>query len=798
MKAVPYLHQEDEQESCVAVIHDIVADEPGIVQVSMDTAEDTVVFGYQPDKISADSVEQVAQKVTPILQQRWETCTMRLGRRGGRACESCSMALERELRGAPGVRRATASYVGGVLSVTYDQAVTSPDEISRRVQQLGVRVEPSGSEGATEPVRRPFPWLTAQRLEAIFTAVTLIAMLGGLLAERMDATPPIATTFYLIAYVTGGVFGLKGGLESLRNRTIDVDLLMILAAIGAAVVGQPFEGAMLLFLFSLSNVLQDFALDRTRNAIKALMKLRPDQALVRRGEQTVMLPVERIIIGDHMIVKPGDRIALDGMVSAGESSVDQSSITGESIPVSKTPGSKVFGGTINKNGSLDIVVTKLAKDSTLARLIRLVEEAHSEKAETQRFIDKAEQYYAMGVIALTALAAVLPLLWAEPFATAFYRAMTIMVAASPCAIVISTPATVLSAIGNGARRGVLFKGGIHVENAATVKVVAFDKTGTLTAGKPQVTDVVLFNRDLGNGRPQNEDELLALAAAAETRSEHPLAQATVTAANQRNLDLSEAFAFQATTGKGVEAQVDGRHVRIGNLRYFEEFHTIGLAAAEREVTRLQNEGKTSVVVAYMEDDGRTAHLIGAIAFADVVRPDAADVVRQIRAAGVERVVMLTGDNEQVAMRIAAETGVDEVFAGLLPEDKVAVIKRVREQYGPVAMVGDGVNDAPALATATIGIAMGAAGTDVALETADIVLMADDLKNIPYVIGLSRQTRKTLAVNLGFALFMILLMLITIFVADLPLPAAVVGHEGGTVLVSLNGLRLLGYRPKLAV
>jgi Cd2+/Zn2+-exporting ATPase len=363
--------------------------------------------------------------------------------------------------------------------------------------------------------------------------------------------------------------------------------------------------------------------------------------------------------------------------------------------------------------------------------------------------------------------------------------------------VISTPATVLSAIGNGARRGVLFKGGVYVENAATVKVIAFDKTGTLTVGKPQVTDVVVLNKEVPgtseSARPLDEDELLALAAAAESRSEHALAQATVAAANERNLSLSDALAFQAVTGKGVQAQVDGRSVRIGNLRYFEEMESVGLETAVPHITRLQNEGKTSVLIAQMVDE--VALILGVIAFADVVRADAAQVVRELRAAGIEKVVMLTGDNQQVAELIGAEVGLDEVYADLLPEDKVQAIKAIEAKYGPVAMVGDGVNDAPALATATIGMAMGAAGTDVALETADIVLMADDLKNIPYVIGLSRKTRRTLAINLGFAIFMILLMLAAIFVSGLALPAAVVGHEGGTVLVSLNGLRLLAYKQK---
>ncbi len=744
------------------------------------------------------ALAEYTQGLPPKLQEQWQTCTMRLGKRGGRSCESCAVMLEKQLSELPGVQRASASYMGGVLSVTYDQSRISQEALQQRVAGLGLPVSPSACEVLAEAEREEeepaatgmtavWGWLEAHNAEAWFTAVTLITMILGFVGERQAWAPALVNGLFVVAYAAGGVFGLRAGLQSLRDRTIDVDLLMILAAVGAAIVGEPFEGAMLLFLFSLSNVLQDFAMEKTRNAISALVDLRPASALVKRGAELVPLPIEKVQIGDRIIVKPGERIALDGVVIAGESSVDQSSITGESMPVDKKVDDKVFSGTINKNGSLEIGVTKLAKDSTLAKLIKLVEEAHSEKAETQRFIDAAEQYYAMGVIALTALAIVVPTLFlGEAFSPAFYRAMTIMVAASPCAIVISTPATVLSAIGNGARRGILFKGGVYVENAATVKVMAFDKTGTLTEGKPQVTDVVALQG--------SEDELLALAAAAEARSEHPLAQAVVQAAKERALEIAAAEAFQAVTGKGVQARVGDVQVHIGSLRYFEslEMAAEGLETAVATVTRLQNQGKTSVVVAQIDDEG-AAYILGVIAFADVIRPDAPQVVRALRAKGIEHIVMLTGDNKQVAQRIAAEVGVDAVYADLLPEDKVTAVKEVREKFGPVAMVGDGVNDAPALATATIGIAMGAAGTDVALETADVVLMSDDLKNLPFMIGLSHKTRRTLWVNLGFALFMIGLMLVTIFVADLPLPAAVIGHEGGTVLVSLNGLRLLAYR-----
>ena len=843
---------EAEEPSCLELLDEAVADQKGIVNVAVDTADETITFAYDPQRVSEGDILRVAHAVAPALQQRWERCTLRLEKRGGRACESCALALERQVGRLPGVRQATASFAGGVMAVHYDSGLISISDIAQRVEQFGVGVGPSAAARIAAPpapttrLGRARVWLTPQRLQAILTVITFVAMIAAWLLQRTAAGPAwLAPALFAVAYVAGGAFGLKGGVESLMARTIDIDLLMILAALGAAIVGQPFEGAMLLFLFSLSNTLQDFALDRTRNAIRALMKLRPDEATVYRGERLVTLPIEQVRVGDRMLVKPGDRIALDGMVLNGAGSVDQASLTGESIPVYKKPGDTCFAGTINQDGSLEIGVTKLAKDSTLARLIQLVEEAQSEKAETQRFIDRFEQWYALGVIVLTALVAtLLPLIFGQSWNAAFYTAMTVMVAASPCAIVISTPATVLSAIGNGARRGVLFKGGVHVENAATVRAVAFDKTGTLTEGKPVVTDVVLLEEAEVNARAQggedareeinartqgrkdargneagNEamtlarpgglalasaEELLLLAAAVEARSQHPLAAAIVAEAAARELELLPVAHFQSVAGQGVRGTVTAPGhgpltIHIGNARYFDSYGLDGaMEATSARVAALEEQGKTSVIVAAERPTAGgelSLTLLGIIALADVLRADAPAVVRELKAAGVERVIMLTGDNKRVARRIAAQAGVDEVFADLLPEDKVNAIRHVRDHFGPVAMVGDGVNDAPALAAATIGIAMGAAGTDVALETADIVLMSDNLRNIPYVIRLSRATRRTLIVNLGFALFMIALMLVTIFARNLPLPLAVVGHEGGTVLVSLNGLRLLGYRDR---
>jgi Cd2+/Zn2+-exporting ATPase len=788
------------------LLHKATAQEPGIVAASVSPEGGDLTLEYDPQAIAERDVERIASEVGPGVELRLLTCTLHLGQLGGRACESCAAALEKRLSLVPGVRRATASYRGGTLTVAYDSTLLSPATIKRKVAELGVPLAPpappvnseQSAVGRRQEADKPLPTadrrlLSAQTLQVALTAITFVGMLLGLAAENLWHAPAFAWVMYAVAYVAGSAFAVKSSLEALAHRVIDIDLLMVLAAFGAAIVGAPFEGALLLFLFSLSNVLQDFALDRTRNAIRALMRLRPSRANVKRGGEILLLPIEQIRVGDAIVVKPGERIALDGTVASGESTVDQAAITGESIPVAKRHGDGVFAGTINKGGSLEVEVTRLAHDSTIAHLIQLVEEAQSEKAQTQRFIDKFEQRYALVVLAGTLLAVLIPVfLLDEAFEPAFYRAMTLMVAASPCALVISTPASILSAIGNGARKGILFKGGVHLEQAATIRVVAFDKTGTLTQGKPVVTDVrVLPHPDVPwRG---DEAELLSLAGAVQSKSEHALARATLEAAKERNVQLSEAFAFQATSGKGVRGVVEGREVRIGNLRYFEELSCVGIEEAREEVARLQREGKTCVLVGLLSEDAGTAYVLGLIAFADVLRPDSSAVVRELKALGVERVVMLTGDNHHVAAVIAAQAGIDEFYADLLPEDKVRVIREIAREHGPVAMVGDGVNDAPALAVATLGIAMGAAGTDVALETADVVLMGDDLGNIPYVISLSRETRKTLVINLGVALGMITLMIAAIFFAQLPLPLAVVGHEGGTVLVSLYGLRLLLYK-----
>jgi Cd2+/Zn2+-exporting ATPase len=748
---------ENDEGFCGVEAEALATAQAGIVQAQVSENHQALTLDYDPAKLSSTAVKAAAQQIGAEAGQSYGRCLLRLD---GRGCEACALKLERKTEKIPGVRRATATYLGGTMTVTFDGRELPGERVMDAVRGIGAKVR-AYSEAEAGPA-----WV-----EMIFTGLTLVFLATAFIGSKLHMSEALVAIFYTGAYFTGGWFGVLASIESLKQRTVDVDLLMVLAALGAAGVGAPMEGAMLLFLFSLSNVLQDFAIDRTRKAIRSLMQLRPTQALVKRGAETLMLPIEDVALGDEIVVRPGERVPLDGEVIEGRTSIDEASITGESLPVSKSPGGTVFAGTINQTGAIEVRVTKLAQDSTIARLIQMVEVAQSEKAQTQRWLDRAEQYYAMGVIALTIGLIVVPwLLGAGAFSAIFYRAMTVMVVASPCALVISTPATILSAIGGAARRGVLFKGGAHLETAATIKTVVFDKTGTLTEGKPRVTDVA-----------GDEADLLALAASVETRSEHPLAQAIVNDARARKLALAPCADFQSVSGQGASGVVNGRRIAVGNARYLASF---GLP---EPVEPFSAEGKTAVYVA--EITQTPARFLGTIAIADVLRPDAAAAVRALKAQGVQRVIMLTGDNRHVAAAIAKLAGVDEFHAELRPEDKLKLVKQMKELQ-PVAMVGDGVNDAPALAAATLGIAMGAAGTDVAMETADVVLMNNNLSNVAYAIGISRRARRVVIQNLSFALGVIVVLIASALGLHLPLTLGVVGHEGSTVLVCLNGLRLL--------
>jgi Zn2+/Cd2+-exporting ATPase len=658
-----------------------------------------------------------------------------------------------------------------------------------------------------EPSSGPSPEERQARLYLRVTTVVTVAMVAGALLEWIPDDPSPWRWLPLgLAYLVGGGPILRDTLASLREGRLSIDFLMGTAALGAAAVGQPLEGAILIFLFSLSNTLEAFAMGRTRRAMESLMTLHPEEAtLLGEGDDERRVPVERLEPGDRVLVRPGERLAADGRVVRGRSRVDQSTITGESIPVARGVGDEVFAGTMNEGGVLVVEVSRPSHETLLARIIQLVEEAREQRAPAQEFIDRFAHPYTILVLvgsAATGLAA-----WGvfgmSP-SDAVYRAMTLLVVASPCALVISTPSAVLSGIANGARHGILFKGGGILDLAGTIDAVAFDKTGTLTVGEPRLLQWVTMEELRRNGPapaegegevdpshrptdglpPREEAEFLSLAVSLEAPSEHHLARALERAAREMGLEVAEVDGFEAVAGKGVSGRVRDRSVWVGNRTMADDK---GARVDARLLAWLGDQtslGRSVVLV------GEGERVLGAMAFGDRLRPTAAATIRHLKYEGVRWITVLSGDHPEAVRAVAAELGADEVRAGLLPHEKVEAVRELTRSSRGVAMVGDGVNDAPAMAVATVGIAMGAAGTDVAIETADVVLMSDDLEKVDYVIHLGKRARRVVRQNVWFSVGWMAILVVVATVVGMPLTLAVVAHEGSTLLVVLNGLRLL--------
>ncbi|MGE0481656.1 MAG: heavy metal translocating P-type ATPase [Phycisphaerae bacterium] len=636
-----------------------------------------------------------------------------------------------------------------------------------------------------DPVRRWLRqvWIFAPDAgpEQRFVASALCALFAlAALAAKLAAAPLTLWLCVVLSYVCGGLRATSEALVAVRARQPDINFLMIVAAVVSALLGHWDDGAILLFLFSLSDALERYAIERTRRSIHGLMKLRPDSARVVRDEREFTVPVEELQIGDIVRARPGERFPVDGVVVDGAGAVDESIVTGEALPIDKVVGSIIFAGTINANGALLVRTSKPATASTIARIVALVEDAQVHKAATQRTIERWQTRYVLGVLAISAATILGYLLATGNPGDALRTGMVMLVAASPCAIVLASPVAVLAAVTRGARQGVLFKGGSYLERLARIDTVAFDKTGTVTFGRPIVTSVHALDG-------YAEDDVLATAAALERLSEHPLAAAVVREAVRRRLPLAEVRDFASSPGLGVRGAVAGRWVGVGRADFFEQQGRELPPPLLREHANPRN-GKTVVFV--QRDDG----LAGAIQLSDELRPDARDAVAALRRMGIAHLVMLTGDQPEPAARVAEAVGIDDVRAALQPADKLLEIQRLAKTNSGVAMVGDGVNDAPALAAATVGIAMGAAGSDVALETADIVLMRDDLRALAGAIDLARRTQRTILQSLAFAGGMIAVLILLTLTGLLTLPLAVICHEGSTVLVVLNGLRLLRPAP----
>lgn len=763
----------DERDSCIRRLIGLLTDQ-GLerVHIVQQDGLPQLCLHYDPARFNMPQVRGMAESVGANLSRRYQHELLLID---GMDCATCATVIEHALMRLDGVLEASVSYAAERMRLEYDSATVSRKAIVQRLAALGYSVR--------GPHHKP-GW-PAEYRELIVSTVAGGLLLAGWLLGLQEGNSTESIGLLGASMLIGGYYALRDAWQSIRERQLDIDVLMVVAAAGAAALGQWAEGALLLVLFSLGHALEHLAMDRASHAIESLADLAPKTALVVREGKEIELPVEDLRRGDAVQVRPGQRIPADGTVQDGNSAVDQSAITGESMPVDKAPGSQVFAGTVNGEGLLTVQVSKLTKDSSLARMVQLVGEAQTEKSPTQSFVSRFEKIFVplvlMGVVALI----VVPLLLGLPFAESFYRAMAVLVAASPCALAIATPSAVLAGVARAARGGVLIKGGVHLENLHRLEAIAFDKTGTITTGKPTVTDVLVLQGD--------EASLLALAASVESRSGHPLAQAVLKAAQARQLELPAATDVQSVTGKGMHAQVGGQDLSIGNLRLFEQAGVPDLVppAVRAQVLNLEAQGKTTMLVRSGEA------FLGVLALADTPRLGMREVFARLAGLGVRKTIMLTGDNERVAKAVAASVGIGDVRAGLLPEEKLAVIDSLLQEHSFVAMVGDGVNDAPAMARATMGIAMGGAGTDVALETADVALMADDLSRLPFAIALSRASHTIIQQNLWAAFGVVALLIPATLFGWASMGIAVLLHEGATVLVVLNALRLLRFVDKAA-
>jgi len=787
---------QDACDHCIDRLNARLQAQRGILQTHLHLDHDPVdlCIHYDPNLISLAAVKRIAEEAGSELRNGYHH--EQIPFTGLDSADSATM-ISKELEGMDGMLHASVSYAAGFAIVAFNTKIVSLEQIQRTMRRFGAypisqpavkeEKEPHVHEHEHEHDHGTAPsflphWLQ-ERWTLFLIAIGGVFLLIGWVGQQFLHLPATAALIlFLLSYVASAYDIGHHAIPALLKGKFDTDVLMLAAAVGAAFLGAWAEGAFLLFLFGLGHAGEHYALDRARNAIGALGELMPKTAQVRRGNQIIEESVDQLSIDDIVVVRPGDRIPVDGVIALGESAVDQSPITGESVPVQKGVGDEVFTGTINQEAALEVKITRLAKDNTLSRVMKMVAEAQGQQSPTQQFTDRFTARFVPIVLILVVLVAVVPPIvdW-MPFSDSFYRAMLLLVAASPCALAIGTPATVLSGIAQAARNGVLIKGGVHLENLGRLNAFAFDKTGTLTQGKFQVSDVIPFNG------LQIED-VLRLAAAVEQQSNHPLALAIVRAAQERNLILPVANGLENVPGRGVRSLVEGRPVWIGSLKLFEENDEKVVDETIRQtVLRLENAGRTTMTVS------TNGTFLGVLGLSDVARPGVEQVLARLRNQGVKHLIMLTGDNQKVAQQIAQEIGVTDIEADLLPEDKLSTIQRLKKEFGAVAMIGDGVNDAPALATSTVGIAMGGAGTAVALETADVALMADDLGKLPFAVGLSRTSRTIIQQNLAISLGVISLLILTSVFGLVQLSWTVVAHEGSTILVVMNALRLLRYK-----
>lgn len=695
----------------------------------------------------------------------------------GFSCANCAGKFEKNVKNLSGVQDAKVNFGASKIEVYGDTTIEELEKAGafenlKVTQDKPLREEKQEVKEEKEPFYKKHSTLLYASLLIVF----------GYISQFVNGEENIITSLlFAAAIVIGGYSLFKVGFQNLLHFEFDMKTLMTVAIIGAAIIGEWAEGAIVVILFAISEALERFSMDRARQSIRSLMAIAPKEALVRRNGQEMMIHVDDIAVGDIMIVKPGQKLAMDGVVVNGYSAVNQAAITGESVPVEKTLNDEVFAGTLNEEGILEVKVTKLVEDTTISKIIHLVEEAQGERAPSQAFVDKFAKYYTPIIMIIAGLVAVVPpLLFGGSWGSWVYQGLAVLVVGCPCALVISTPISIVSAIGNAAKKGVLIKGGIYLEEMGALKAIAFDKTGTLTKGIPVVTDFNVLNSQV------NAKEMLSIITALEYRSQHPLASAIMKKAKEENISYTDVIVddFSSVTGKGIKGTINGTTYYIGNPKLFENLSVDFNNEQEHLVKTLQNQGKTAMVV------GTEKEILAVIAVADEVRESSKEIIQKLHQLGIKKTIMLTGDNKGTANAIGGHVGVTDIQAELLPQDKLEFIKQLRSKYGNVAMVGDGVNDAPALAASTVGIAMGGAGTDTALETADVALMGDDLRKLPFSVKLSRKALTIIKQNITFALAIKFIALLLVIPGWLTLWIAILSDMGATLLVALNGLRLM--------
>src|SRR5690625_5084597 len=695
----------------------------------------------------------------------------------GFSCANCAGKFEKNVKKLSGVQDAKVNFGASKIEVYGDTNIEELEKAGafenlKVTQDKPLREEKQEVKEEKEPFYKKHSTLLYATLLIVF----------GYISQFVNGEENIITSLlFAAAIVIGGYSLFKVGFQNLLHFEFDMKTLMTVAIIGAAIIGEWAEGAIVVILFAISEALERFSMDRARQSIRSLMDIAPKEALVRRNGQEMMIHVDDIAVGDIMIVKPGQKLAMDGVVVHGYSAVNQATITGESVPVEKTVDDEVFAGTLNEEGILEVKVTKLVEDTTISKIIHLVEEAQGERAPSQAFVDKFAKYYTPIIMIIAGLVAVVPpLLFGGSWGTWVYQGLAVLVVGCPCALVISTPISIVSAIGNAAKKGVLIKGGIYLEEMGALKAIAFDKTGTLTKGVPVVTDFNVLNNQV------NAEEILSIITALEYRSGHPLASAIIKKAEDEKINYSDVIVddFSSILGKGIKGPINTTTYYIGNPKLFENLPVDFNNEQEQLVKSLQDQGKTAMVV------GTEKEILAVIAVANEVRESSKEDIEKLHQLGIKKTVMLTGDNKGTANAIGGHVGVTDIQAELLPQDKLEFIKQLRSEYGNVAMVGDGVNDAPALAASTVGIAMGGAGTDTALETADVALMGDDLRRLPFSVKLSRKALTIIKQNITFALAIKFIALLLVIPGWLTLWIAILSDMGATLLVALNGLRLM--------